>query len=134
MLILTVKEFFETIIYFPERSKNGSKKANIILSSISCKTFLAILRQFQKMISEGSQRFPKTFEDFRRHSNSVSYKRLMGRCRLMGSHFHHWIDYNGVAFSRELLEWGRTFLYSWGYDSSSYLGQQTYAPECLSCT
>ena len=27
----------------------------------------------------------------------------------MGSYFHEWIDYNGVAFSRELLEWGRTF-------------------------
>ena len=32
-------------------------------------------------------------------------------CRWMGSHFHDWIDYNGVAFSIELLdlEWGRTF-------------------------
>lgn len=28
----------------------------------------------------------------------------------MGSHFHYWIDYNGVAFSIELLESGRTFL------------------------
>ena len=27
----------------------------------------------------------------------------------MGSHFHEWIDYNGVAFSRELLEWDHTF-------------------------
>ena len=27
----------------------------------------------------------------------------------MGSHFHGWIDYNGVAFSLELLEWDRTF-------------------------
>ena len=27
----------------------------------------------------------------------------------MGLHFHDWIDYNGVAFSIELLEWGRTF-------------------------
>ena len=27
----------------------------------------------------------------------------------MGSHFHDWIDYNGVAFSIELLEWDRTF-------------------------
>ena len=30
-------------------------------------------------------------------------------CRWMGSHFHYWIDYNGVAFSIELLEhveWG----------------------------
>ena len=25
--------------------------------------------------------------------------RLMGMCRWMGSHFHDWINYNGVAFS-----------------------------------
>ena len=37
------------------------------------------------------------------------YKRLMGMCRWIGSHFHDWFDYNGVAFSIELLEWGRTF-------------------------
>ena len=30
-------------------------------------------------------------------------------CRWMGSHFHDWIDYTGVAFSIELLEWSRTF-------------------------
>ena len=30
-------------------------------------------------------------------------------CCWMGSNFHDWIDYNGVAFSIELLEWGRTF-------------------------
>ena len=30
-------------------------------------------------------------------------------CRWMGSHFHNWIDYNGVAFSIELLQLGRTF-------------------------
>ena len=30
-------------------------------------------------------------------------------CRWMGSHFHGWIDYNGVAFSLELLEWDRLF-------------------------
>ena len=39
----------------------------------------------------------------------LPYKRLMGMRRWMGSHFHVWIDYNGVAFSMELLEWGRTF-------------------------
>ena len=27
----------------------------------------------------------------------------------MGSHFHDWVDYNEVAFSIDLLEWGRTF-------------------------
>ena len=41
-------------------------------------------------------------------------KRLMGMFRWMGSHFHDWIDYNGVAFSKELLEWGRTFSDFWG--------------------
>ena len=30
-------------------------------------------------------------------------------CRWMGSHFHDWIDYDGVSFSVELLERGRTF-------------------------
>ena len=37
--------------------------------------------------------------------------RLMGMCRWMGSHFHDWIDYNGVAFS---IEWGRLFSGFWG--------------------
>ena len=40
--------------------------------------------------------------------------RLMGMCRWMGSHFHDWVDYNGVAFSIELLKWGRIFLGFWG--------------------
>ena len=30
-------------------------------------------------------------------------------CRWMGSHFHKRVDYNGVTFLVELLEWGRTF-------------------------
>ena len=40
---------------------------------------------------------------------SLPSNRLMGMCRWMGSHFHDWIDYNGVAFSTELLKWGLTF-------------------------
>ena len=36
-------------------------------------------------------------------------KRLLGMCRWMKSHFHNWIDYNGVTFLVELLEWGGTF-------------------------
>ena len=35
-------------------------------------------------------------------------KRLLGLCRWMGSHFHNCVDYNGVTFLEELLEWGRT--------------------------
>ena len=44
----------------------------------------------------------------------TSYKRLMGMCCWMGSHFHDWIDFNGVAYSIELLEWAHIFSYFWG--------------------
>ena len=53
-------------------------------------------------------------------------------CRWIGLHFHDWIDYNGVAFSIELVGWCRTFLDFLGYDSSSYL-QLANVPECLYC-
>ena len=36
----------------------------------------------------------------------LPYKGLMGLSRWIGSHFHVWIDYHGVAFSIEILEWG----------------------------
>ena len=39
----------------------------------------------------------------------LSSKKLLGKCRWMGSHFHNWTDYNGVPFLVELLEWSRTF-------------------------
>ena len=43
-------------------------------------------------------------------------------CRTMGAHFHDWIDFYGVAFSIELLEWDRTSSDFWGKTySSSYL-------------
>ena len=29
----------------------------------------------------------------------LPFKRLMGMCCWIGSHFHDWIDYNGIAFS-----------------------------------
>ena len=44
----------------------------------------------------------------------LPYKRLMGMCHWMGSHFHDGIDYHEVAFSIELLEWGCTFSDVWG--------------------
>ena len=48
--------------------------------------------------------------------------RLMGMRRWMGSHLHHGIDYYGVAFLRELLEWGRTFSVFWGSENSGRQG------------
>ena len=50
-------------------------------------------------------------------------KSLMGMCRWMGLHFHNWIDYNGVTFLVELLEWGRTFL---GFLEWENLGKQGF--------
>ena len=44
----------------------------------------------------------------------LPYKRLIGMCHWMGSHFYDWIDYNDVAFSIDLLEWGHTFSGFWG--------------------
>ena len=51
-------------------------------------------------------------------------------CSWVGSHFHDWLDYNGVAISIELLEWGRTFLIFWGYTVLHLYGQQTYQNIC----
>ena len=45
---------------------------------------------------------------------ALPYKRLMGMCRWMESHFDDWIDYNGVPFSIALLEWVDTFSDFWG--------------------
>ena len=36
----------------------------------------------------------------------------------MGSYFHNWIDYNGVAFSIELLEWGHQLHGYWRLENS----------------
>ena len=57
------KIFSETVIFFPQRRKNGSKKANIILFSISrsFRPFYDNSGLFQE-ISEDYQRFPKTVE------------------------------------------------------------------------
>ena len=35
-------------------------------------------------------------------------------CRWMGSFFHDWIDYNGVAFSTRITRMGGTFSDFWG--------------------
>ena len=51
-------------------------------------------------------------------------------CRWMGSHFHDWIDYNGVAFSIELLEWGRTFPDFVGKTVLHNYGKQNYQNVC----
>ena len=51
-------------------------------------------------------------------------------CRWIGSHFHDWIDYHGVAFSMELLEWARTFSDFWDKTVFHIDGLQTYRNVC----
>ena len=51
-------------------------------------------------------------------------------CHWIGSHFHDWIDYNGVALSIEVLESGRTFSDFWGKIVLYIYGQQTYKNVC----
>ena len=46
-------------------------------------------------------------------------KRLKGMCRLIGSHFHDWSDYNRVAFSIDLLNGVANFrIFGIGRDSN----------------
>ena len=48
--------------------------------------------------------------------------RLMGMCPWMGAHFPGWIDYYGVVFLWESLEWGRKFSGFWGSENSGMKG------------
>ena len=57
--------------------------------------------------------FPNGMSPCMARGGALPSNRLMGMCRWMGSHFHDWIDYNGVAFSTELLEWDHIFLGFW---------------------
>ena len=50
----------------------------------------------------------------------LPYQRLMGMCHWMGSHFHDWNDYNGVAHFRFFC--GKTILHIYGL--------QTYQNVC----
>ena len=55
---------------------------------------------------------------------------LYENVRWMGSHLQDWIDYNGVAFSTELLEWGRIFSDFGGKKALHNYGWQTYQNVC----
>ena len=46
--------------------------------------------------------------------------------RWKGSHFHERIDFNGIAFSIESLEWCRRFSKFWGKTVLYIYGKQTY--------
>ena len=60
----------------------------------------------------------------------LPYKRPIGMCRWMRLHFHDWIYYHGVAFSIELIEWGRTFSNFWAKTVLHIYGLQAYQNVC----
>ena len=71
-------------------------------------------KEYRDQVKDLSKRFHLNGNTRGGGGGVLPYKRLMGICRWMGSHFHDWIDYNRVAFSIELLEWSRTFSDFWG--------------------
>ena len=70
--------------------------------------FLPSSLQIQKMhmhfVCPQNEWFQRDCKPFRGGRGICPSNRLMGMCRWMGLHFHHWIDYNGAAFLLELLE------------------------------
>ena len=60
--------------------------------------------------SRATQLFTIDLKQGRGEPLLISFSNIMIR---MGSYFHHWVNYNGVTVSIELLEWGRTFSEFW---------------------
>ena len=45
---------------------------------------------------------------------ALPHKRLIEMCHWMGSHFHDWIDHNGVCIFNRVTRMGFTFSDFWG--------------------
>ena len=83
----------------------SDSKTMVTLVICTCKSFIKLTD-----INHGNPISYLSCCDLQSQGEGVlPYKRLMGMCRWMGSHFRNWSDYNRVAFSIELLEWGRKF-------------------------
>ena len=66
-----------------------------------------------------------------RYSSPPGGPPYKGMCRQMASYFHDWIDYDGVAFSIGLLDWGHTFSDFGGIKTVLHiLGSQSYQNVC----
>ena len=81
------------------------------VNGIACRTGVTVFFFFFCVLQASTKTSPKREASAERgllpREGALPTNRLMGMCRWMGSHFHDWIDYNGVAFSTALLEWGR---------------------------
>ena len=95
-------------------SEMSQKQKIDMICSIMSTISLSLPLAFINLIFDSVLQFYMTCIHPGEGGGVLPYRRLMGMCRWMGSHFHDWSEYNGVAFSIELLEWGRTFFYFWG--------------------
>ena len=94
---------FECVMCF--HSNTGDKICEVLCDKVFQRGDLYGLENICEVLCCNGQ-----FQDHKGCPGGVlPYKRLIGMCRWMGSHFHDWSDYNGVAFSIELVEWGRKF-------------------------
>ena len=114
--MLFISKAFQSFVYRSKITTPRNYEIHIVLQGHSVVSWdFKLLQRFK--ISWGGGGLP--------------YKRLMGMCRWMGSHFHDWIDYNGVAFfSIESLEWGFTFSDFLDKIVLHIYGYQTYQNVC----
>ena len=98
---ITAKNDIISIVYTKETLRNRGtsvtvRKWRMSLSIMIMGPFLTLCFAFIPSETDIKQ--------IRLEPGGLSFKRLLGMCRWMGSHFHDRSDYNGVAFSIELLD------------------------------
>ena len=88
--------------------KNDLRVRHVLLKVLSSTTCVQPSTKKKKIpsaaLSESMRLSSRTTVRWSPGGGALPRNRLMGMCHWMGSHFHDWIDYNGVAFSIELLE------------------------------
>ena len=105
------------ILFFLEDKTPWSCRPGQDVNGIACRSdVIVFFFAFCKLARRRAQsmRPARSASYSRGGGGALPSNRLMGMWRSMGSHFHDWINYNGVAFSTELLEWGRVFSGFWG--------------------
>ena len=67
------------------------------------------LKEEKKNYTDSDETETNHWRRFPEGEGGTSWQYADGMCHWIGSHFHDWIDHNGVASSIKLLEWSRTF-------------------------
>ena len=81
------------------QAAKGTGVRNVFPSSCRLLPVTFLLLRSNRKPSYPGYRFLSFRHKKYRGGGVLPYKRLMGMCRWIGSHFHDWIDYNGVTLS-----------------------------------